>query len=154
MLNKKISKHPFKISEHQLQSSIFKYVKIVLPTLRQYMFAIPNGGARNIIVATKLKKEGVTSGVYDVLISIPNHYKHGLYLECKVGKNGLTDNQKKFRNNMLAIGYDCDVVKSLDEFQAVLCDYFGLEKLTDNEIKLSISHENFIQKGFIGRGLC
>lgn len=138
--------------EHKFQSSIFEYVDKALPALRKYMFANANGGKRNIVVATKLKKEGVTSGVWDIFISIPNLYKHGLYLECKAGKNSLTEKQKEFAKNVWAIGYECYIIRTLEDFQHALCYYFGLERLTNNEIISRVGSEAFVQEGFVRNG--
>ena len=41
------------------------------------LFAIPNGGARHIGTAIKLKSEGVTAGVSDLFLMIPSGQKHG-----------------------------------------------------------------------------
>jgi hypothetical protein len=133
--------------EHQLQKSIIDYVNKVLPALRPYMFAIPNGGQRNILVAIKLKSEGTMSGVWDIFICIPINLWHGLFIECKVGKNNLTESQKEFRNNLRPVGYAfSDLCKSVDDFESILINYFELKKLTNREIISRIECEKFIQK--------
>jgi len=137
-----------KNSEHDFQVSIFDYVNKVLPALRPYMFAIPNGGARHVVVAVKLKKEGVTKGVYDIFISIPNLTAHGLYIECKAGKNLLTKEQEGFRDRMREIGYICEECRSIEDFIVVLENYFGLEKLSNKEIVSRIGCEKFIQNNY------
>ena len=55
--------------------------------------AIPNGGDRSMIVASRLKAEGVKAGVWDVFVPVPvwhaspcngeTRWRHGLYLEFK-----------------------------------------------------------------------
>jgi len=144
-----------KTSEHNFQVSIFDYVDKVLPALRPYMFAIPNGGARHVVVAIKLKKEGVTKGVYDIFISIPNLIAHGLYIECKAGKNKLTNEQKAFRDRMVEIGYWCEECRTIEDFVIILEHYFGLEKLSNKEIISIVDCEKFIQKkhGINERGI-
>jgi hypothetical protein len=143
-----------KISEHQLQASIFSYVNKVLPALRPFMFAIPNGGQRNVIVAKKLKAEGVTAGVWDILIVIPNIYKHGLFIECKVSKNELTKTQQDFKEKVQPVGYHFEECRSLEDFIAILENYFELKLLSNKEIISRIKAETFVQKGFGDRGLC
>jgi hypothetical protein len=113
-----------KITEHQLQSSIFKYIELAYPKLRPFIFAIPNGGQRNIGVARKLKAEGATAGVWDIFVSLPNLESHGLYIECKVGKNDLTLTQINFRNNVEPAGYKFCICRSLDDFKKIIDDYF------------------------------
>jgi hypothetical protein len=46
-------------------------------------FAVPNGGARNIATATRLKKEGVKAGVPDFLFPLPRGGFAGLAIEFK-----------------------------------------------------------------------
>ncbi|KYC52662.1 MAG: VRR-NUC domain protein [Candidatus Methanofastidiosum methylothiophilum] len=134
--------------EHQLQKSLFDYVNKVLPALRPFIFAIPNGGHRDVRVAKKLKAEGVTSGVWDIFVTLPNLIKHGLYIECKSGKNELTNNQEEFRANVAPVGYSFAECRSTEDFEAILCDYFELERLTNKEIKLRIDCEVCVQRGY------
>ena len=47
----------------------------------QLLFAIPNGGERNIIVAARMKKEGVRAGVPDLFLAAPKGGFHGLLTE-------------------------------------------------------------------------
>jgi hypothetical protein len=49
----------------------------------QLLFAIPNGGQRNIIVASKLKAEGVRAGVPDLFLAFPKKDAAGLFIEMK-----------------------------------------------------------------------
>ena len=56
-----------KSQEHQIQVAICQYLDLIkIP-----YFAIANGGLRNIIVAKKLKAEGVKAGVADLFLMIP-----------------------------------------------------------------------------------
>lgn len=74
-------------TEHAQQVALFMWAAIEihagrLPELR-LMFAIPNGGERNKIVAARMKAEGVKPGVPDVCLPIPRGGFHGLYIELK-----------------------------------------------------------------------
>lgn len=51
------------------------------------IFSIPNGGSRNKIEASKLKKTGVTAGIPDLIILMPN--KEILFIEMKRQKGGI-----------------------------------------------------------------
>ena len=71
--------------EHDEQGSLFQWAGIAVfkyPELN-CMFAIPNGGLRNPVVARKLKAEGVKSGVSDIFLSVARGGYHGLYIEMK-----------------------------------------------------------------------
>lgn len=57
------------------------------------IFSIPNGGSRNKIEASKLKKTGLLPGIPDLIILMPN--KEIIFLEMKRQKGGsLSPNQK------------------------------------------------------------
>jgi len=101
-MNKKMTK-PINTSphnnEHEVQVSFIKWVedaaKYLYPSL-MLGYAIPNGGQRNIIVAKKLKEEGVVSGVPDWHLPIARKIWIGLWIEFKHGKNKLSENQKSY----------------------------------------------------------
>lgn len=54
------------------------------------IFAVPNGGARNPVVAAKLKLEGVTKGVPDTFIP-----EWDLWIEMKKEKGGRESPEQK-----------------------------------------------------------
>lgn len=107
--------------EHQLQVSCIKWFR--LKYRGHLIYSIPNGGKRNIIIAAKLKSEGVVSGIPDLHIPIANRFYHGLYIEMKVKPNTPTDNQETIMNQLRVNGYKCEVCYSLDEFISVVTNY-------------------------------
>lgn len=68
-------------TEHAHQCALFCWAS-QFPELK-YMFAIPNGGERNPIVAARLKAEGVKSGVSDIMLPLARGKFHGLFIELK-----------------------------------------------------------------------
>ena len=76
-------------SEHQEQVAFVQWFRLQFPKV--LIFAIPNGGQRNKIVAAKLKREGTISGVPDLYSPYFN-----LWIEMKRVKGGsLSKNQKE-----------------------------------------------------------
>jgi hypothetical protein len=78
-------------TEHAHQVALFMWASLPeqqqrFPELK-HMFAIPNGGERNKIVATRLKAEGVKSGVPDVFLPVPRKGVAGLFIELKRPKS-------------------------------------------------------------------
>lgn len=75
------------------------------------MFAVPNGGLRNKVQASRLKAEGVRPGVPDVFLPYPVGNHHGLYIEFKKpgteGRKagGLSEEQIVYRDYLVSVGY-------------------------------------------------
>lgn len=68
----------------------------------QLLFAIPNGGQRNVIVASKLKAEGVRAGIPDLFLAVPRREAHGLFIEMKKASGGRTSKKQNAALDMLA----------------------------------------------------
>ena len=103
--------------EHRIQCAIVKWFYYAYPQYRGgCMFAVPNGGHRNIQTARSLKAEGVTSGVSDLLLLVPKREYHGLCVEVKTPVGRQSENQKNWQRIIEAQGYRYEIVRSLDEF--------------------------------------
>lgn len=103
--------------EHRIQCAIVKWFYYAYPAYRGgCLFAVPNGGHRNIQTARSLKAEGVTSGVSDLLLLVPKREYHGLCVEVKTPIGRQSDNQKNWQRIIEAQGYKYCIVRSLDEF--------------------------------------
>ena len=79
------------MTEHDEQVALLKFCnlnQVKYPELA-LLYAIPNGGNRNIVTATKLKAEGVKAGVPDLCLPVPRGGYHGMYLEMKKIAAGL-----------------------------------------------------------------
>jgi hypothetical protein len=116
------------MSEHQEQSALFsllKYNETKYPFLK-YIFAIPNGGARHIAVARKLKAEGVKKGTWDIFVPIPSHNHSGLFIEMKHGKNKLSGGQKDFGEYVNRHGYATSVCYSAKDAAKAIESYLDI----------------------------
>ena len=72
-------------AEHRAQVAVVTWATLAraeFPELAS-LFAIPNGGHRNVIVARKLKAEGVRAGVPDLCLPVARGGWHGLFIEMK-----------------------------------------------------------------------
>ena len=58
-------------------------IKAKYPEFERLLFAIPNGGERNKIVAAKLKATGVKAGVHDIMLCVARGGYSGLWVELK-----------------------------------------------------------------------
>jgi hypothetical protein len=93
--------------------------------LSDYLIASMNGGKRNPREAARLKREGCKAGVADLLLTIPNGALHGLWIELKTEKGRLSEAQKDFFAKQFDMGYHCEVVRSVEEFEKVVNEYLS-----------------------------
>lgn len=117
-------RNPTVVSEHRLQVALIDYLKIALrPELE--CRAIPNGEKRHIRVASRLKSEGVRRGTPDIFICLPGGKV--AWLEMKAKKGVLSDDQKAFRDKVVALGHFWGMAKSVDEALSHLTDWDALK---------------------------
>lgn len=103
-------------SEHDEQKAFVAWFQLQYPKVR--LFAIPNGGDRNPIVAAKLKAEGVSKGVPDIFI--PEWH---LFIEMKRKKGGrLSSEQKDWIAYLESVGYTCHVCKGANAAMSICND--------------------------------
>ncbi len=118
--------------ERPHQVALIKWVRAVedaYPVLR-LLYAVPNGGDRNLYVAKKLKEEGVMAGVADLCLPAARRGYHGLYLEMKSEEGVATKKQKDFLRGVMEEGYCTVIVHGFDEARRVLEWFIGI---TENE---------------------
>ena len=87
--------------EHRLQCACVRWFRYQYPQL--VIYAVPNGGSRNVREAQRLKAEGVLSGVADLVVLLTQG--KSLYIEMKVKGNRQTQNQKDFQKKAITLGH-------------------------------------------------
>lgn len=111
-------------SEHLEQVQLVSMVEAAYPREAAMLFAIPNGGDRNILVAAKLKKEGVRRGVPDMFLALPRGGWHGLFIEMKRRRGGVVSReQREYIEALNAAGYRACVCRGCDEAFEAIRDY-------------------------------
>ena len=93
-----------------------------------YLFAVPNGGARSKATAGKLKAEGVKAGVWDLMLALPIGRTPGLWIEMKAGRNNLTPEQRTWRDRMTRVGYKAVPCWSWEAARDAVLEYIGAPK--------------------------
>lgn len=106
--------------EDSLQAACVCWFRYQYSSLASLLFAIPNGGQRNPREGARLKAQGVTAGVPDLLLAVPNPSCHGLFLELKAGALAPRPNQREQLERLQEKGYAVAVIRSLPEFQTVV----------------------------------
>lgn len=105
------------LTEHQEQKLFVKWFELQYPKVK--IFAIPNGGNRNVVTATMLKAEGVRKGVPDLFI--PEWY---MWVEMKRVKGGkLSTEQKVWIDYLNECDYLAVVANGFEEAKRIILDY-------------------------------
>ena len=117
------------MTEHDEQVALFEwaaYAQGERPELR-WLFAIPNGGLRNIRVAMNLKTEGVKPGVPDIFLAYPVNQFHGLFVEMKTDKGRVSPEQKEWLRILSSQGYIARVCRGFEDAKRTILDYLAVE---------------------------
>ena len=122
-------------SESSHQKALFAWAALSVgkyPALA-FMFAIPNGGLRDIRTASTLKAEGVRSGVPDIFLPAngggKDGWRNGCFIEMKLEKyrnrknGGCSEEQIEFIEWAVTAGYYCKVCYSWLEARDTLINY-------------------------------
>lgn len=118
------------MKESKIQTEFFEKVKLFFPNIPdKLLFAVPNGGSRNIIEAANLKKQGVKSGVSDVICLLPNWFYNYLCIEFKTEKGKQSDDQIEFQKQVLSHGGYYAVARSAMEAIEIMKEYFKPKSL-------------------------
>lgn len=94
--------------------------------LLRMLFAIPNGGERNKIVAAKLKAEGVKPGVPDLCLPVACGQFHGLFVELKKPGGTASVSQRDWARDLVAQHYYVALCYGWREAALLLNQYIKL----------------------------
>ena len=91
-----------------------------------YLFAVPNGGKRGKIEAAIMKAEGVRAGMLDLMLFVPVHPYHGLFVEMKRLKGGrVSGAQEDCIEKLDSMGYKTAVCRGAEEARQTILGYLG-----------------------------
>jgi len=123
----KKSKRKISHEEDDIQGEFFRVVPTFFPRIPdKLLFAVPNGGKRDQVTrtnkkgvtstwspeATRMKQQGVKSGVSDVILLIPKKGFSCLCLEFKTDTGDQSPEQKTFQQQLEACGGKYVIVRS------------------------------------------
>lgn len=110
--------------EHRIQCACVRWFSLQHPLLHGRLFAVPNGGRRDAITATKLKAEGVVAGVADLILLKSNRDYGALLIEMKTSQGRQSKSQKQWQSTLCSQEeYKYVVCRSLDDFICEVNDY-------------------------------
>lgn len=116
---------PLPLTEHAMQVAVVTWARLqsgTLPVLR-LLYAVPNGGLRQISVARKLKAEGAKPGVPDLVLPVPAMGFCGLYIEMKTQDGRVTPEQAEWHVRLQEVGHRVEVCRSIEAAIAVLREH-------------------------------
>lgn len=128
-------------SEHGFQAAVFCWANLNLdkyPELK-YMFSIPNGFYSTAGQKSKMKVEGLKSGVPDIMLpvkklingkfeyspAITTILYSGLFIEMKSAKGVVSEEQEDYIDFLTKQGYKCEVCYSWTSARDVITNYLG-----------------------------
>jgi hypothetical protein len=121
--------------ESDIQATSFEFMQTLrLPngkTIWDYAFATVNGaqlagnGEQRARAMAALKKQGLKTGVSDIVIAYPLGGFHGAFIEVKRDKSSkVSQDQKDWVTLMKDAGYSAKVTAGLDATRAAILDYW------------------------------
>jgi len=100
------------LSEHGLQLAVLHHLR-THGRRELNWFAIPNAGRRSLRYGSKMKSEGMQSGVADLCIMLERG--RCAWLELKTEKGRQTDEQRGFEAKCLRLGHPYCLARTIDE---------------------------------------
>ena len=104
--------------ENQIQAEIYQWfnnnfcLKSHIP--RYLIFAVPNGGTRNMLEAMTMKATGTLAGVSDLILILN---KEVIFVEVKTEKGRQSESQKDFQKRVENLGFEYWLIYSFEDFQ-------------------------------------
>lgn len=115
-------------AEHRLQAACIRWFTLAYPELYGRLFAVPNGGRRDMVTGAKLKAEGVLPGVADLILLVRRGGYGALLIEMKTAKGRQSDSQRWWQQAVTAGGeYKYVVCRSLDDFMREVKEYMRVK---------------------------
>lgn len=121
-------------TEQQEQEAVIQWRDMMRPTwpALEWLFHVPNGGARDKVTASLMKRAGVVAGVPDLFLPVPARRRdggewYGLWIELKRAdhSNGPTAEQKRWLDYLRSAGYLVVVCYGAEQAISAIKAYLG-----------------------------
>lgn len=109
--------------EHRLQAACVRLFRLKYPKWSRLLFAVPNGGRRDAVTGARLKAEGATAGVADLILFIPNRRHGGLAIEMKTPAGRQSKEQREWQKACEQAGNKYVLCRSAADFLREITDY-------------------------------
>lgn len=114
---------PLPPSEARIQQDCVTWFRNTYRNHANLLYKNHNEGQKNIIAASIDKALGLTPGVPDLFLAIPNIKYYGLYIELKQPGKYLSKVQRERMTELHAQGYACICVKTIEDFKRLVDQY-------------------------------
>lgn len=111
--------------EHRIQRECVRWFRLKYPNIGKLLFAIPNGGRRDKVTGARLKEEGATAGVSDLILLKGNRFYGALAIEMKKPGGYQSKEQKEWQKIVEETGNKYVICRSLDEFMKEVNEYLS-----------------------------
>lgn len=118
------------MDEFKIQHESFKWYHNNFPEYRKLLYAIPNGGTRNLIEASRMKMTGTTKGIPDMILTIE---RKAFYFEFKTEKGIFSPEQKETILKLKKNGFPVFEIRSFDQFKRIFI--FILMEMIENKFE-------------------
>lgn len=121
----RVRKRPSEV-EHRIQQACVRWFNLQYPYLRGRLFAVPNGGRRDVVTGAKLKAEGVVAGVADLILLVTNKAHGALLIEMKKPGGIQSAAQRQWQEIVTTNGeYKYVICRSIYDFMREIRDFLN-----------------------------
>jgi len=110
-----------KREEEILQGKMVMWYDQEYPTKRGTLFHVDNN-SWNSIIGSKKKALGVRAGVSDLILVMDQKV---VFIEVKTDTGEQSEHQEKFQKMVFILGHEYYIVRTLDQFQALIITLYG-----------------------------
>lgn len=122
------------MTEDKLQAKCFQTANKLIPETRGLLYSVPNGAyLKDKTQAMKLIATGMTPGISDIILDIPNEKYHGLKLELKLKGQNQSQHQINYQNKVTSYGYHYVVIYTLSHFLDTITNYLSIPSISVSE---------------------
>jgi hypothetical protein len=124
------AKQAWQADEQKFQLECSKWLKkfLYISNESQLYYHVPNERKATMAQMSRLKAQGVLSGVSDVVLPLRSGEFSGIYCELKKAGGSPSPEQKAFLNGVAAEGYLAVVINDLETFKKVFSYYIEQRK--------------------------
>lgn len=121
------------MDEFKIQHESFKWYHNNFKEYRKLLYAIPNGGTRNLIEASRMKMTGTTKGIPDMIFTID---RKAFYFEFKTQKGIFSPEQKETILKLKKNGFPVFEIRSTEQFQRIFI-FIVMEQIKNTFTRLT-----------------